>query len=305
MRMPWDRGHPDTDYDRRRRDPLGATAPRGAQGYGDADTNDSDMGPPGGSWGNRETREINAPQPRRARPGAWGREEWDRGEWDEDRYGYPEATSYGREMHRAGRGYAPEGRFAERDAGYRDEARSHWPSPWRDPRELQPRGQRAAPDAGSGYGYRDERRGGDDTGRRGAEHWTGGTREEFGRFEGAFDRRDAGPPRRRWQAEHGPKGYTRSDERIRDDICECLYHEPGLDVREVGVRVENGVVTLEGTVPERHMKHRIEDLCDGRFGVRDVDNRIRVERVADAVRGAQRETGGDGERRSAESARPH
>lgn len=33
--------------------------------------------------------------------------------WDEDRYGYPEATRYGREMNRSQRGYGPEGRFAQ------------------------------------------------------------------------------------------------------------------------------------------------------------------------------------------------
>jgi osmotically-inducible protein OsmY len=35
-------------------------------------------------------------------------------------------------------------------------------------------------------------------------------------------------------------------------------------------------VVLEGTVPDRYMKHAIEDLADAAPGVQDDDNRIRV-----------------------------
>jgi len=35
---------------------------------------------------------------------------------------------------------------------------------------------------------------------------------------------------------------------------------------------------LDGTVPERRMKHAIEDLVDACPGVQDIDNRIRVKR---------------------------
>ena len=47
---------------------------------------------------------------------------------------------------------------------------------------------------------------------------------------------------------------------------------------EVTVEAHNGTVTLEGTVPDRRMKHRIEDLCEQCIGVQDVENRIRVQR---------------------------
>jgi osmotically-inducible protein OsmY len=76
----------------------------------------------------------------------------------------------------------------------------------------------------------------------------------------------------------GPKGYTRSDERIREDISERLMMADGIDSSEVTVSVKDGRVTLEGTVPVRSMKHSIEDLADYTAGVHDVDNRIRVER---------------------------
>jgi hypothetical protein len=77
----------------------------------------------------------------------------------------------------------------------------------------------------------------------------------------------------------GPKNYQRSDERIREDICERLWHEHHLQVDDVSVEVEKGDVRLEGTVPHRHMKHRIEDIAAGCAGVNDVENRIKVVRA--------------------------
>ncbi|MFJ5383539.1 BON domain-containing protein, partial [Cupriavidus sp. CER94] len=74
----------------------------------------------------------------------------------------------------------------------------------------------------------------------------------------------------------GPKGYTRPDERIREDLCERLAHAGRLDVREVEVAVSEGWVTLSGTVPARPQKYRIEDIAASVYGVKDVENRIRV-----------------------------
>ncbi len=87
----------------------------------------------------------------------------------------------------------------------------------------------------------------------------------------------------------GPKGYTRTDERIREDICERLSQPLGrfgasdlvnehLDVSDVSVQVDGAKVVLEGTVPERRMKHEIEDIVDACPGVQDIDNRITVRR---------------------------
>lgn len=76
----------------------------------------------------------------------------------------------------------------------------------------------------------------------------------------------------------GPKGWQRSDERIHDDVCERLAAEPGIDPSEVSVEVRSGDVVLTGSVPDRGMKYRIEDVVDGCSGVRDVDNRLRVDR---------------------------
>ena len=54
----------------------------------------------------------------------------------------------------------------------------------------------------------------------------------------------------------------------------CAY----IDASEVTVEVRNGKVTLDGTVPERQMKHAIEDIADNCLGVDDVENRVRVSR---------------------------
>jgi osmotically-inducible protein OsmY len=84
-----------------------------------------------------------------------------------------------------------------------------------------------------------------------------------------------------------PRADRRSDERIREDICERLAQpvecldvsdlaNERLDVSDVRVSVAGGKVTLEGTVPERRMKHEIEELVDACPGVQDIENRIRV-----------------------------
>jgi len=66
----------------------------------------------------------------------------------------------------------------------------------------------------------------------------------------------------------GPRNYSRSDERIREDINERLTEADDLDASDLTVEVSNGVVTLSGGVDERWMKHRAEDIADGCSGVR-------------------------------------
>lgn len=76
----------------------------------------------------------------------------------------------------------------------------------------------------------------------------------------------------------GPKGYTRADEKIREDICERLSDDPRIDASDISVEVRNGVVTLEGSVSDRVQKHRVEDVADSCSGVKDVHNGLRVTR---------------------------
>lgn len=76
----------------------------------------------------------------------------------------------------------------------------------------------------------------------------------------------------------GPRSYRRSDARIYEDVCERLAADPQLDADDITVEVSDRVVTLSGTVPERWMKHRAEDLSDSCRHVQDVQNDIRVVR---------------------------
>ena len=85
-------------------------------------------------------------------------------------------------------------------------------------------------------------------------------------------------PRHAYRYPPGPKGYQRSDERIREDICDRLMRAANhIDSSEVTVEVTGAKVVLEGTVPARRMKHAIEDLADSCLGVQDIENRIRVQ----------------------------
>lgn len=74
----------------------------------------------------------------------------------------------------------------------------------------------------------------------------------------------------------GPRNYTRSDERITEELNERLTDDSDIDASDITVRVSNGMVTLEGTVEDRWMKHRAEDIADSCSGVKDVTNSIRV-----------------------------
>ena len=74
----------------------------------------------------------------------------------------------------------------------------------------------------------------------------------------------------------GPSGPWRSDARIQEDLHEQLTGDDGLDATAVIVAVSEGVVTLNGWVPERRMKHIAEELAARCRGVREVDNHLRV-----------------------------
>jgi osmotically-inducible protein OsmY len=76
----------------------------------------------------------------------------------------------------------------------------------------------------------------------------------------------------------GPKNYSRSDERIAEDINERLMRHYEIDASDIEVHVRNGEVTLTGTVDNRRMKHLVEDIADDIAGVKDVNNQLRVNR---------------------------
>ena len=76
----------------------------------------------------------------------------------------------------------------------------------------------------------------------------------------------------------GPKGYTRTDEQITNDINDRLYNDSYIDASEIEVRVTNGDVTLSGTVDDKQTKRRAEDCAESVTGVKDVANNLKVNR---------------------------
>jgi len=77
-------------------------------------------------------------------------------------------------------------------------------------------------------------------------------------------------------AGQGPTGYTRSDERIFEDVCEALTHDVALDARWLRVTVREGCVVLDGRVDSRDAKFHAETIVEGIRGVHEIDNRLRV-----------------------------
>ncbi len=68
----------------------------------------------------------------------------------------------------------------------------------------------------------------------------------------------------------------RSDERIREDVCEALRGDEWIDATHIEVDVRDQNVTLAGEVRERNQKWLAEDAAERVLGVRAVINRIRV-----------------------------
>jgi hypothetical protein len=93
---------------------------------------------------------------------------------------------------------------------------------------------------------------------------------------------ERGPGRyMRWPVEgpargHAPRNYRRSDEHVREEVCEALAAHGDLDVSDVEVEVDGGDVILRGTVRSRWAKFYAEDLAAGILGVRDVVNELRI-----------------------------
>jgi osmotically-inducible protein OsmY len=201
-------------------------------------------------------------------------------------------------------GYRGESRYSESQFGQRRDPRETYERDYG--REEYRRRQGSDERYGSGdFGYEGGRRGepsfGEDeqqpryfgTGNysEGGTHYTGGFDERatdestLGYARGDYgygyeDRDRQREPRRSGTFQRafkqGPKGYQRSDERLKEDISERLMQAHEVDSSDVTVNVVSGKVTFDGTVPDRYMKHYIEDLADSCPGVQDIDNRIRV-----------------------------
>jgi hypothetical protein len=129
-------------------------------------------------------------------------------------------------------------------------------------------GERGEPEFGQGYG-----------------HSSGYARHESGYGSRAgwdlgTHQRDIAPERVARQTSYrglGPQDYKRTDERIRDDICERLTDSHDIDARNILVEVHQGNVTLSGTVIERRMRYAAEDLVERVGGVANINNQMRVQ----------------------------
>ncbi|HVY82509.1 MAG TPA: BON domain-containing protein [Steroidobacteraceae bacterium] len=149
-----------------------------------------------------------------------------------------------------------------------------------------------APLGGWYSGSRDEwRQVPDDRGRRDERGWGGGesergwwdrTKDEVRSWMGdpeAERRRRMDNDRaaqRQGYMGRGPKGYSRSDQRITEDVSDRLTEDWAVDASDIEVSVTGGEVTLSGTVPTREQKRRAENIAAEVLGVKDVQNNIRV-----------------------------
>jgi osmotically-inducible protein OsmY len=76
----------------------------------------------------------------------------------------------------------------------------------------------------------------------------------------------------------GPKGYMRSDERIREDVSEMLFRHDEVDASEIEVQVKEGDVTLTGSVESREARRMAEECIWDVSGVKNVTNMLRIEK---------------------------
>ena len=83
----------------------------------------------------------------------------------------------------------------------------------------------------------------------------------------------------------GPAGYQRSDDRIRELVCESLTDDDQIDASQIEVAVRHGDVALSGSVDDRRTKREAEDCAWSVAGVRDVQNLLRVRGAAAAAAG--------------------
>lgn len=186
---------------------------------------------------------------------------------ERERYGaYRDRDDWGRNYSdpRSGRNYGDE--WNRRN--YRDEGSGRdYGSDWRSTGSS--RGRQGS---GGGWGGRessvDWRRGA-----HGERGWWDRTKDEVRSWFGDEDaehRRDVDHRGR------GPRSYTRSDDRIREDVNDWLMEDSFVDATDIEVMVVAGEVTLTGTVDSRDMKWRAENIAADVTGVKDVNNRLRT-----------------------------
>lgn len=75
----------------------------------------------------------------------------------------------------------------------------------------------------------------------------------------------------------GPQGYTRSDQRISEDVHDRLTDDDHIDASGITVAVQDGEVTLSGMIADRRAKHHAEAIIEHIGGVKHVQNNLRFD----------------------------
>ncbi len=74
----------------------------------------------------------------------------------------------------------------------------------------------------------------------------------------------------------------KTDEGIAKDVVDSLYWDSRVDASKVSVRVDDGIVTLSGTVPSSSTRAAVLEDTWVITGVRDVKNQIEVDILAES-----------------------
>jgi hypothetical protein len=74
----------------------------------------------------------------------------------------------------------------------------------------------------------------------------------------------------------GPKGYSRSDARLFEEVCERLTKHGQLDATGIKVSCEEGEVVLRGSVKDEEAKRIAEACALSVSGVRKVRNKLKL-----------------------------
>lgn len=129
--------------------------------------------------------------------------------------------------------------------------------------------------SGNNPGFTPQGRDDDDRG------WWDRTRDEVSSWFGDDDaerRRNMDSPYEGGHRGKGPRDYQRSQDRIREDVCDRLSDDDRVDASDIQVEVQGNDVILRGTVHSKAEKRRAEDLVESISGVKHVENRIKINR---------------------------
>jgi len=109
--------------------------------------------------------------------------------------------------------------------------------------------------------------------------WWDRTKDEVKSWVGDDDAERRREMDKRMAGQHrgkGPRGYSRSDDRIKEDVCERLSDDSYVDASDIDIKVEGSEVVLTGNVNSREEKRRAEEIAEAISGVRNVENRLKV-----------------------------